>query len=79
MSKLKEALRGDIVAEYQFSIDLEEKFIKSKINELQSSLDTCDGYSNSLLDLTEQSIDTEVEDGKSTLLYVQASPRESVC
>ncbi len=79
LSKLKEALRGDIVAEYQCSIDLEEKFIKSKKDELQSSVDTCDGDSNPLLDITEQSIDTEVEDGKSTLLYVLASPRESVC
>ncbi len=79
LSKLKEALRGDIVAEYQFSIDLEEKFIESKKNERLSFLDTCDGDSNPILDITEQSIDTEVEDGKSTLLHVLASPRESVC
>ena len=71
---LKKALCGSIVEEYNVGTNLEERFrpvVRARLlllSDKESSNPT----------VTNQSGNTEVGDGQSTLLLVQASPRQSV-
>ena len=74
---LKKALCGPIVDEYNVGTDLEERFRPVKRARL-SLLSERESHSYSTPTVTNQSGNTEVGDGQSTLLLVQASPRQSV-
>ena len=74
---LKKALCGPIVKEYNVGTDLEERFRPVKRARLSLlSEKELNPFSNPTV--TNQSDNTEVGDGQSTLLLVQASPRRSV-
>ncbi len=74
LKTLVTALRRKTVGEGRVAQELEDKhkYFKQIPSTLQLKT------SNSSLSLTDQSYDVEVADGKSTLLHVQASPKESV-
>ena len=74
---LKEALCGPIVEEYNVGTDLEERF-RPVIRARLSLLSEKESQFCSILTITNQSDNTEVGDSQSTLLLVQASPRQSV-
>ena len=74
---LKKALCGPIVEEYNVGTDLEETFRPVKRARL-SILSDKESHSCSNPTITNQSGNTEVGDGQSTLLLVQASPTQSV-
>ena len=74
---LKKALCGPIVDEYDVGTYLEERFRPVKRARL-SLLSERESHSYSNPTVTNQSGNTEVGDGQSTLLLVQASPRQSV-
>ena len=74
---LKKALCGPIVDEYNVGTDLEEIFRPVKRARL-SLLSEQESHSYSNPTVTNQSGNTEVGDGTSTLLLVQASPKQSV-
>ena len=74
---LKKALCGPIVDEYNVGTDLEEIFRPVKRARL-SLLSERESHSYSTPTVTNQSGNTEVGDGQSTLLLVQASPKQSV-
>ena len=86
LKKLTQALSSELVMEARVALDLEKKFKearkqceKSKKHEYFKT----ENYSsyrdtNFTLTISNMSYHTEVADGKSTLLLVQASPRESV-
>ena len=74
---LKKALGGPIVKECNVCSDLEKRF-KPVIRARLSLLTVKDKNPFSNPTVTNQSDNTEVGDGQSTLLLVQASPRQSV-
>ena len=74
---LKKALCGPIVEEYNVGTYLEEKF-RPVIRARLSLLSDKESHSCSNPTITNQSDNTKVGDGQSTLLLVQASPRQSV-
>ena len=74
---LKKALCGPIVDEYNVGTDLEERF-RPVIRARLLLLSERESHSYSNPTVTNQSGNTEVGDGQSTLLLVQASPRHSV-
>ena len=74
---LKEALCGPIVEEYNVGTDLEER-VRPVIRARLSLLSEKESQFCSTLTITNQSDNTEVGDSQSTLLLVQASPRQSV-
>ena len=65
------------VGEGRVALDIEHRYRESKKME-HCSYTMELGSSKTLLTILNQSYDTEVADGKSTLLLVQGSPRESV-
>ncbi len=73
MNTLLTALRSEIVGEGRIAQELEEKYRLRQSSSTHNS-----EASTSSLSLTDQSYDVEVKDGKSTLLQVQVSPKESV-
>ncbi len=73
MNTLLTALRSEIVGEGRVAQELEDKYRLRQSSSTHNSV-----ASTSSLSLTDQSYDVEVEDGKSTLLQVQISPKESV-
>ena len=74
---LKKALGGPLVKEYNVGTDLEERFRPVKRARLSLlSIKKRNPFSNPTV--TNQSGNTKVGDGQSTLLLVQARPRESV-
>ncbi len=73
MNTLLTALRSEIVGEGRVAQELEEKYRLRQSSSTHNSV-----ASTSSLSLTDQSYDVEVKDGKSTLLQVQVSPKESV-
>ena len=75
LHSLVNALCGPIVSEYRVGKELEEQY--RPVKRARLSL-LPENTKNSNLTITNQSGNTEVADGKSTLLLVQASPRESV-
>ena len=74
---LKKALCGPIVEEYNVGTYLEERF-RPVVRARLSLLSEIESHSCSNPTVTNQSGNTEVGDGQSTLLLVQASPRQSV-
>ena len=74
---LKKALCGPIVKECNVGTDLEERF-RPVVRARLLILSEKDNHSCSTPTVTNQSDNTEVGDGQSTLLLVQASPRQSV-
>ena len=73
---LVQALAGGIVRRIDFANKLEKDFRKAK--EAQAMIPAARGpHLDSTLKVVYQSCDTEVVDGKSTLLEVQVSPNES--
>ena len=75
LHSLVNALCSKIVSEYRVGKELEEQYrpvMRARLSLLSKNTN------NSNLTITNQSGNTEVADGKSTLLLVQASPRESV-
>ena len=77
LNTLKQAVSSVTVGEGRVALDIEDTYRESKKME-HSSYTMELGSSKTLLTITNQSYDTEVADGKSTLLLVQGSPRESV-
>ena len=75
LHSLASALCGPIVGEYSVGKELEEQY--RPVTRARLSL-LLENTNNSNLMITNQSGNTKVADGKSTLLLVQASPRESV-
>ncbi len=73
MTTLLSALRS--ISEKSVAEKLRDQCIKKKKG---NSTHKTEGI-NASLSLTHQSYDVKVADGKSTLLHVQASPRQSVC
>ncbi len=73
MNTLLTALRSEAVGEGRVAQELEEKYRLRQSSSTHTSV-----ASTSSLSLTDQSYDVEVKDGKSTLLQVQISPKESV-
>ncbi len=73
MNTLLTALRSETVGEGRVAQELEEKYRLRQSSSTHTSV-----ASTSSLSLTDQSYDVEVKDGKSTLLQVQVSPKESV-
>ncbi len=73
MNTLLTALRSETVGEGRVAQELEEKYRLRRSSSTHTSV-----ASTSSLSLTDQSYDVEVKDGKSTLLQVQVSPKESV-
>ena len=76
LSRLKKALSGDIVGESRVALNLDKEVYKARQTDtpvLAKHLD-----SKPLLSIVDQSYDTEVADGRATLLSVQASFQESV-
>ena len=74
---LKKALGGPIVKEYNVGTYLEERF-RPIVRARFSLLSDKENHSCSTPTIINQSGNTEVGDGQSTLLLVQASPRQSV-
>ena len=74
LHSLVNALCGGIVSEYSVGKELEEQYRPV----MRARLSLSENTNNSNLTITNQSGNTKVADGKSTLLLVQASPRESV-
>ena len=74
---LKKALCGPIVEECNVGTSLEERF-RPIVRARLSLLSDKESHSCSTPTITNQSDNTEVGDGQSTLLLVQASPRQSV-
>ena len=74
---LKKALCGPIVEEYNVGTYLEERF-RPVVRARLSLLSEIESHSCSNPTVTNQSGNTEVGDCQSTLLLVQASPRQSV-
>ncbi len=73
MNTLLTALRSEIVGEGRVAQELEDKYRLRQSSSTHNFL-----ASTSSLSLTNQSYDVKVDDGKSTLLQVQVSPKESV-
>ena len=90
LKKLKQALNSKLVGAGRVAQDLEKKFKEEKFKEAKKQSDNAKKHQpsktanySSFIDTyvtptISQSYHTEVADGKSTLLLVQASPRESV-
>ena len=86
LKKLTQALSSELVMEARVALDLEKKFKEARIQCEKSKKHEyfkTENYSsyrdtNFTLTISNMSYHTEVADGKSTLLLVQASPRESV-
>ena len=77
LNKLKQALSSEMVGEGRVSLDLEERAREAR-GIIQTASITESDTVNPLLTITYQSIDIKVDDCKSTLLLVQASPKESI-
>ncbi len=73
MNTLLTALRSETVGEGQVAQELEDKYKHKHSFSMHNSKVSTNNFS-----LTNKSYDVEVEDGKSTLLQVQVSPKESV-
>ena len=76
LSRLKKALSGDIVGESRIALNLDKEVHKATQTDTPVLSKHVD--SKPLLSIVDQSYDTEVADGRATLLYVQASLTESV-
>ena len=76
LSRLKKALSGDIVGESRVALNLDKEVHKARQTDTPVLAKQAD--SKPLLSIVDQSYDTEVADGRATLLYVQASFTESV-
>ncbi len=73
MNALLTALRSETIGEGRVAQELEDKYRLRQSSSTHNSV-----ASTSSLSLTDQSYDVKVDDGKSTLLQVQVSPKESV-
>ncbi len=73
MNALLTALRSETVGEGRVAQELEEKYRLRQSSSTHTSKISIDSFS-----LTNQSYDVKVQDGKSTLLQVQVSPKECV-
>ena len=76
LSRLKKALCGDIVGESRVALNLDKEVHKARQTDTPVLAKQVD--SKLLLSIVDQSYDTEVTDGRATLLYVQCSLAESV-
>ena len=76
LSRLKKALSGDIVGESRVALNLDKEVHKARQTDTPVLAKQVD--SKPILSIVDQSYDTEVADGRATLLYVQASFTESV-
>ena len=76
LSRLKKALSGDIVGECRVALNLDKEVHKARQTDTPVLAKQAD--SKPILSIVDQSYDTEVADGRATLLYVQASFTESV-
>ena len=76
LSRLKKALSGDIVGESRVALNLDKEVHKARQTDTPVLFKQVD--SKPILSIVDQSYDTEVTDGRATLLYVQASLAESV-
>ena len=76
LSRLKKALSGDIVGESRIALNLDKEVHKASQTDTPVLAKHVD--SKPLLSIVDQSYDTEVADGRATLLYVPASLAESV-
>ena len=76
LSRLKKALSGDIVGESRVALNLDKEVHKARQTDTPVLTKHVD--SKPLLSIADQSYDTEVADGRATLLSVQASFTESV-
>ena len=73
LNNLKQVLSSEMMGEGRVALDLEDR-----AREARRLIHTATDTMNSLLTISYQSDDIIVDDGKSTLLLVQASPIESV-
>ena len=71
LSTLKKALCGDIVSENRVALNLDKEVHKARQTDTPVLAKQVD--SKPILSIVDQSYDTEVADGRATLLYVQAS------
>ena len=71
LSRLKKALCSDIVGESRIALNLEKEVKKAK--QTDTTVLSKEVDSKPLLSIVYQSYDTEVADGRATLLFVQAS------
>ena len=84
LKKLTNALSSDTVGEKMFSIEFRKKVLEAKQTKCNKNENISDDVSKTSTKssltprIVDQSLPTEVADGKSTLLQVQARPRESV-
>ena len=76
LSRLKKALSGDIVGESRVALNLDKEVHKARQTYTPVLSKQVD--SKPILSIVDQSYDTDVTDGRATLLYVQASLTESV-
>ena len=76
LSRLKKALSGDIVGESRVALNIDKEVHKARQTDTPVLSKQVD--SKPILSIVDQSYDTEVTDGRATLLYVQASLAESV-
>ena len=77
LNNLKQALSSELVGEVRVALDLEDR--AREIRGIIHTTSTTESDTvNTLLTISYQSDDIIVDDGKSTLLLVQASPKESV-
>ena len=76
LSRLKKALSGNIVGESRVALNLEKEVKKARQTNTPVLAKHVD--SKPLLSIVDQSYDTEVADGRATLLRVQTSLTESV-
>ena len=77
LNNLKQALSSEMVGEGRVAQDLEERAREAR-GLIHTASTTDSDTVNPLLTISYQSDDIIVDDGKSTLLLVQASPKESV-
>ena len=74
--KLKQALSSELVGHGRVTLNLEKRFTAEVLQSTQVRVKPLP-VSHSLT-ISDQSTEATVSDGKSTLLFVQASPRESI-
>ena len=77
LNNLKQALSSEMVGEGRVALDLEDRARETR-GLIHTASTTESDTVNPLLTISYQSDDIKVDDGKSTLLLVQASPIESV-
>ena len=78
LNNLKQAFNSEMVGEGRVALDLEDRAREAREIIHTASIHTTESDTvNPLLTISYQSDDVKVADGKSTLLLVQASPKES--